>query len=219
VAMTLKDTHGELRPIEWFASLGLLGDDFHAVHGVWLSDHERDLLAEHHTTVTHCPAANMILASGVAPIVKLLQQGVNVALATDGPASNDGQDMIEMMRLAAYLARVSTLDPQAMEPRQVLDMATVNGARALKSAGGRLENGAAADIVLLDMNAAHIQPVGNALSALVYNARGADVDTVFVNGRILLADKQLVGLDEVALLAECRERAASLAQRAGIVPA
>ncbi len=216
VTMTLKDTRGEMRPIEWFASLGLLGDDFHAVHGVWLSAHECDLLAEHHATVTHCPAANMILASGVAPVAQLLKQGVNVALATDGPASNDGQDMIEMMRLAAYLARVSSLDPQAMAPRQVLDMATVNGARALKSAGGRLEVGAPADIVLLDMNAAHIQPIGNTLSSLVYNARGSDVDTVFVNGRILLADKQLVGLDELALLAECRERAASLAQRAGI---
>ena len=137
VAMTLKDSG--MRPIEWFASLGLLGDDFDAVHGVWLSDRECALLAEHHATVAHCPGANMILASGVAPIVKLLQQGVNVALATDGPASNDGQDMIEMMRLAAFMARVTTLDPQVMSPSQVLDMATVNGARAARLPGGRVD--------------------------------------------------------------------------------
>jgi len=214
VAMTLKDV--QMRPVEWFASLGLLGDDFHAVHGVWLDDRERELLTQHHATVTHCPAANMILASGIAPVTQLLKEGVNVALATDGPASNDGQDMIEMMRLAAYLARVSTLDPQAMSPRQALDMATVNGARALQSSGGRLEVGAPADVVLLDMNAAHIQPVGDTLSALVYNTRGSDVDTVMVNGRIVLADKRIVGLDEDALLTECRERAAALVQRAGI---
>ncbi|HEY3289234.1 MAG TPA: amidohydrolase [Anaerolineae bacterium] len=214
VAMTVHDV--QMRPIEWFASLGLIGDDFHAVHGVWLSEHERDLLEKHGATVTHCPAANMILASGIAPITALTRQGVNVALASDGPASNDGQDMIEMMRLAAYMARVSTLDPQAASPRQVLDMATVNGARALKWNGGRLEVGAPADIVLLDMNAAHIQPIGNPLASLIYNARGSDVDTVIVNGRIVLADKQIVGLDEEALLNECRERASALSARAGI---
>ncbi len=216
VAMTVAAQAGQ-RPVEWFASLGLLGKDFHAVHGVWLSERERELLAQHGTTVTHCPAANMILASGMAPVPGLLAQGVNVALATDGPASNDGQDMIEMMRLAAYLGRVSTLDEQAMPPRQVLDMATAGGARALQRSDiGRLEAGAKADLVLLDMNAAHIQPAGNLLSALVYNACGSDVDTVFVNGRILMADKQVKVVDEDALLDECRERAAHLARRAGI---
>jgi 5-methylthioadenosine/S-adenosylhomocysteine deaminase len=215
VALTLKAT-GQ-RPVEWFAGLGLLGDDFHAVHGVWLSAQEQALLAQHHVTVTHCPVANMILASGVAPISALLRQGVNVALATDGPASNDGQDMIEAMRLAAYLARVSTLDPQALSPRQALEMATLHGARALGDvAGGRLAPGAPADLLLIDLNAAHIQPVSNPLAALVYNARGSDVDTVVVAGRVLMEHKRIVGLDEDALLAECRERAAHLAQRAGI---
>jgi 5-methylthioadenosine/S-adenosylhomocysteine deaminase len=161
----------------------------------------------------------MILASGIAPVAALLRQGVNVALGTDGPASNDGQDMVEMMRLAAYLARASTLDPQALSPRQALDMATVNGARALNgldAACGRLEAGAPADLILLDLNASHIQPVGNPLSAVVYSTHGSDVDTVIVNGRLLLADKQVTTLDEAGLLAECRERAAGLARRAGI---
>jgi 5-methylthioadenosine/S-adenosylhomocysteine deaminase len=231
VALTLKETG--MRPIEWFHSLGILGDDFHAVHGVWLSDIEIKLLAQHGATVTHCPAANMILASGAAPIAKLSRfkppegsepsGGLNLALATDGPASNDGQDMFEMMRLAALLARVTTLDAQAMQPREVIDMATLGGARALKrfskqSLGeiGRLEIGAKADLVMLDLNAAHIQPVGDVLASVVYNARGSDVDTVLVDGRVLMQNKRVLGLDEDALLDECRERAAHLAKRAGL---
>jgi 5-methylthioadenosine/S-adenosylhomocysteine deaminase len=215
VAMTLKET-GQ-RPIEWFASLGVLGDDLHAVHGVWLSDVEMKLLAQHGATVTHCPAANMILASGAAPIAKMKRIGVNAALATDGPASNDGQDMFEMMRLAALLARVTTMDAQTMPPREVIDMATLCGAIALKRTDvGRLEVGAKADLVMLDLNAAHIQPVGDVSASVVYNARGSDVDTVIVDGRVLIQNKQLVGLDEYALLAECRERAADLAKRAGV---
>lgn len=222
VAMTLEETG--MRPVEWFASLGLLGADFHAVHGVWLSDHEIELLAEHRVTVTHCPAANMILASGVAPIWKLVTtkgakeeqsaHGINVALGTDGPASNDGQDMFEMMRLAAYLQRVTTLDERAMPPRQVITMATVAGARAGGSPS--LHVGAKADLVLLDFDAAHIQPVGDVLASIVYNVRGSDVDTLIVDGRPLIQDKRVLCLDEHALIAECRDHAKHLARRAGI---
>ena len=214
-AMTVQETGR--RPVEWFDDLGVLGPDFHAIHGVWLSDAECELLARRRATVVHCPAANMILASGVAPVTQLLRGGVNVALGTDGPASNDGQDMIEMMRLAAYLARVTTLDPQALSPRQALDLATVNGAAALADARlGRLMTGAKADLVTLDLNAAHVQPVGDSLSAVVYNARGSDVDTVIVDGRVLMAGRHVLVLDEVALLDECRDRAAHLARRAGL---
>ncbi|MCS6848666.1 MAG: amidohydrolase [Anaerolineae bacterium] len=225
VAMTLEETG--MRPVEWFASLGLLGADFHAVHGVWLSDHEIKLLAEHRATVTHCPAANMILASGVAPVWRLLttkrtkdaneEQGerdINVALGTDGPASNDGQDMFETMRLAAYLQRATTLDERAMPPRQVIEMATTAGARAAGSP--LLRVGDKADLVLLDFDAAHIQPVGDVLASIVYNARGSDVDTLIVDGRVLIQDKRVLGLDEHALIAECRDRARHLARRAGI---
>ncbi len=217
VAMTVQETGR--RPVEWFDDLGVLGPDFHVIHGVWVSDAERELLARRGATVVHCPAANMILASGVAPVAQLLRDGVTVALGTDGPASNDGQDMIEMMRLAAYLARVTTLDPQVLPPRQVVDLATVNGAKALADAGlGRLQPGAKADLIALDLNAAHIQPIGDPLSAVVYNARGSDVDTVIVDGRVLMARKQMLVLNEAALLDECRERAAHLARRAGVTP-
>lgn len=215
VTMTVQETGR--RPVEWFDELGALGPDFHAIHGVWLSDNERALLARAGATVVHCPAANMILASGVAPVTQLLRDGVTVALGTDGPASNDGQDMIEMMRLAAYLARVTTLDPQALSPRQAVDLATTNGARALGSTTlGRLQAGAKADLIILDLNAAHIQPIGDPLSAVVYNARGSDVDTVIIDGRVVMAGKRVLVLDEAALLDECRDRAAHLARQAGV---
>jgi 5-methylthioadenosine/S-adenosylhomocysteine deaminase len=154
----------------------------------------------------------MLLASGVAPIARLSSstgraQGIRLALATDGPASNDGQDMFETMRLAAYLQRVSTLNASALAPRQVIDMATQDGAIA---------PGAKADLVLVDLNAAHIQPVGDVLASLVYNARGSDVDAVIVDGRILVQGKRVLGLDEGALLDECRDRARRLARRAGL---
>jgi 5-methylthioadenosine/S-adenosylhomocysteine deaminase len=211
VAMTLKDAG--LRPIEWFDSLGLIDDHFHAVHGVWLSDQEIKVLKKHNAQVTHCPAANMILASGVAPITRLLRDGVRVALATDGPASNDGQDMFEMMRLAAYLQRVSTMDAQAMPPMQVIEMATGPHLDPPPLNGGGLGGG---DLIIVDMNAAHIQPVGDVAASLVYNARGSDVDTLIVAGRILIQSKQVLGLDEAALLDECRDRAKHLAKRAGV---
>jgi 5-methylthioadenosine/S-adenosylhomocysteine deaminase len=216
VAMTLKDAG--MRPIEWFDSLGLIDDHFHAVHGVWLSDGEIKILKKRNAQVTHCPAANMILASGVAPITRLLRDGVRVALATDGPASNDGQDMFEMMRLAAYLQRVHTMDAQAMPPMQVIEMAM--GPRPTlprhPSAGSGGEGQGGGDLILVDMNAAHIQPVGEVAASLVYNARGSDVDTLIVAGRILIQDKKVLGLDEAALLDECRDRAKHLAKRAGV---
>jgi 5-methylthioadenosine/S-adenosylhomocysteine deaminase len=211
VAMTLKDAG--MRPIEWFDSLGLIDDHFHAVHGVWLSDPEIKILKKRDALVTHCPAANMILASGVAPITRLLRDGIRVALATDGPASNDGQDMFEMMRLAAYLQRVTTMDAQAMPPMQVIEMATGPHLNPPPLNGGGLSGG---DLIIIDMNAAHIQPVGDVAASLVYNARGSDVDTLIVAGRILIQNKHVLGLDENALLEECRERAKHLAKRAGI---
>jgi 5-methylthioadenosine/S-adenosylhomocysteine deaminase len=219
VAMTLRENG--MRPVEWFDALGILGPDFHAVHGVWLSDQEIKALAKHGATVTHCPAANMILASGVAPIHSLTRsakesrgEGIRLALGTDGPASNDGQDMIEMMRLTAYLQRVTTLDPQAMSPRDVLGMAAPSLALPRSAREGWV--GARADLILLDLNAAHIQPVGDVLASIVYNARGSDVDTVIVDGRILMRNKMFVDFDEAVLLDECRDRARHLARRAGI---
>ena len=200
VAISLRET-GQ-RPLEWFDSLGVLGPDFQAVHAVWLSDQEIKAIKRQHVSVVHCPAANMILASGAAPVTRLLREGVPVHLGSDGPASNDGQDMFEMMRLCALLGKVSSMDAQAMPPQPVIGMAS-------SATQPR-------DWVMLDMNAAHIQPIGDVRASLLYNCRGSDVDTVIVDGRLLMQHKRMLGLDEMALLEECRERVAFLRQRAGV---
>lgn len=212
VVMSLRQTR--LRPIEWLHALGVLGADFHAVHAVWLSDPEIRLLQQTGARVTHCPAANMLLASGVAPIARLVRLGVRVALATDGPASNDTQDLFEAMRQAVFLHRVVSLDPQALSPRQALSLACQlpHGGEAA------LRPGAPADLVLVDFNAAHIQPVGDVLASLVFNVRNSDVWGVVVNGQVILRERRFVALDEAALIAECRDRAAHLARRAGVHP-
>ncbi len=205
VALTLQQHH--LRPIEWFDALGILEEDFQAVHCVWLSDGEAKRLIESRATVVHCPAANMILASGCAPIARLRRNGARIALATDGPASNDGQDMFEMMHLATLLQRVHTLDPQALSPRDALQMAW--GTHALRV-------GAPADLVLVRVGSARIQPVHDWHSALVHNIRQCDVATVIVDGRMLIREGCVQFLDEAALLEECRARARHLARRAGL---
>jgi 5-methylthioadenosine/S-adenosylhomocysteine deaminase len=126
--------------------------------------------------------------------------------------------MFEMMRLAAYLQRVTTLDAQAMSPREVIDIATHLPSPTRRRAGGEGEitQGAKADLVLLDFNAPHIQPVGDVLASIVYNVRGSDVDTVIVDGKLLLQNKRVLPVDEAALLDECRDRARHLAMRAGV---
>ncbi|MCS7087468.1 MAG: amidohydrolase [Thermoflexales bacterium] len=211
VALTMRATG--LRPVQWLARLGVLGADFHAVHSVWLDDEEIALLQRHSAQVTHCPVANAILASGVAPVARLLRAGVRVALGTDGPASNDAQDLLETMRWAAYLQRAHTLDPEALPPRTALRLALQrpDGSEAA------LQPGAPADLTLIDLDRVHIQPVHDPLAALVYCARNGDVWGVIVDGRLIMRAGRFVEVDEAALLAECRDRARHLARRAGLL--
>jgi 5-methylthioadenosine/S-adenosylhomocysteine deaminase len=207
-----------LRHVEWLEAIGCLGPDTQLVHSVWLSEVEIDLVAQRNATVVHCPVSNMYLASGIAPIAKLRQKGVSVALATDGPGSNNSQDMMEVLKFTARLQKVGTLDAMSLLPEDVLEMATRGGARAmgLEREIGGLEVGKKADITLVDLNSAHIMPVHRVPSALVYNAHGGDVDTVMVDGQVLMREKKVLFLDEEALLAECRAANRRLFERGGI---
>jgi 5-methylthioadenosine/S-adenosylhomocysteine deaminase len=207
-----------LRHVEWLESLGCLGATTQLVHSVWLSEEEIDLVARRNAVVIHCPISNMYLASGIAPIVKLRQKGVTVALATDGPGSNNCQDMLQVLKFTACLQKVGTLDAMALLPEEVLHMATGGGARAmgLEAEIGSLEVGKKADIVLVDLNSPRIMPVHRVPSALVYSAGGGDVDTVIVDGRVLMRGKEVLCLDEKALLAECRAANRRLFERGGI---
>jgi 5-methylthioadenosine/S-adenosylhomocysteine deaminase len=206
-----------LRHVEWLNSLGVLGPDLQLVHCVYVDDREVDLIAASGASVIHCPVSNMYLASGAAPVRKMLDQGVSVALGTDGSASHNSQDLLETMKIAALLAKVSTGDATALLPVDVLRMVTSTGARLFGQADlGWLSPGAKADLTLVNLNTARAMPVHRPESALVYNASGPDVHTVIVAGRMLLDAGRVVVLDEEALLAECRSVARQLLSRAGV---
>lgn len=194
-----------LRPVEWLESLGCLSSDFQIIHAVWLSDHELDLIAENQAKVVHCPVSNMYLASGIARIPEMHQRGISVALATDGPGSNNNQDMLETLKTTALLHKVNTKDARVFLPEDLLWMAICGGAEANGQQGeiGSLEPGKKADIILVDMNTSFAVPVHNPVSALVYNLHGSDVDTVIVDGKVLMMRKKLTIIDEQALLDEC----------------
>jgi 5-methylthioadenosine/S-adenosylhomocysteine deaminase len=206
-----------LRHVEWLHALDALGPDVHLVHSVWIDDAEIDLIARSGARAVHCPVSNMYLASGVAPVRKMLDQGVSVALATDGSGSENSQDMMETLKVAALLAKVSTGDANALLPLDVLRMATVAGARLFgRDDLGQIAPGATADLTLVNLNNARCMPVHRPESALVFNASGPDVHTVIVDGRILLDAGRVVCLDEAALLDECRLAAQDLMRRAGV---
>jgi 5-methylthioadenosine/S-adenosylhomocysteine deaminase len=205
------------RHVEWLASLGALGPDLQLVHCVWVDDAELDLIAGSGALVVHCPVSNMYLASGAAPVHKMLDRGIPVALGTDGPASNNSQDLLETLKVAVLLAKVSSGDATTLSPMKALRMVTVAGARLLgREDLGRIVPGARADITLVNLNNVRSMPVHRPDSALVYNASGPDVHTVIVDGRVLLDGGRLTTVDEPALLDECRQRASRLLERAGI---
>jgi len=206
------------RHVEWLAGLGILGPDVQLVHSVWLDEGEVEMVAGHGAVVVHCPISNMYLASGAAPIPRMRALGIPVALATDGPGSNNNQDMLEVLKTTALLHKVSSLDAMALLPEDVLWMACRGGAAAFGQADliGSLEVGKKADVVLVDLDTPRAMPVHRVPSALVYNASGGDVDTVIVDGRILMRNREILCVDEKALLAEARAACARLFERAGM---
>ena len=191
------------RPFEVVAETGLLDCGMLAAHCVWLSDSEIDIIKAKKIRVAHNPGSNMKLASGIAPVTKLLAENVTVALGTDGASSNNNLDMLEEIRLAALLAKVDTLNPLAVPAAQALQMATQFGAEALGLQNiGRLEEGYKADIVLWNMQGVDWQPNYNPVSLLVYSANSSAADTVIVDGKILMENRELKTLDEEKIFAE-----------------
>jgi 5-methylthioadenosine/S-adenosylhomocysteine deaminase len=209
----LKETG--IRPIEWLDQMGCLGPQTQVVHAVWLSDHEIDLIAERGAKVVHCPVSNMYLASGTARIPEMRKNGISVALATDGPGSNNNQDMLETLKTTALLHKLTSLNAHVFLPEDILWMACQGGADAFGQADqiGSLEVGKKADVVMVDLNTPFAVPVHRPLSALVYNANGAQVDTVIVNGKLVMARKKILVLDEQALLEECQQAGTALVGR------
>lgn len=193
-----------------------------AAHCVHIDDHEMRMLKKHGATVAHCPTANLKLASGIAPIAQMLEMGLNVAIGTDGPASNNDLDMFEEMRLAALLAKVTPHDPTALPAKQALKMATVNGAKALGMGDmiGSLELGKLADMIVVDAHPLHNTPhfavnPDAPYSQLVYAAKNSDVSHTIVNGKVLMRDRQLLTIDEEKLNRQASEYANRIGQFLG----
>ncbi len=183
-----------------------------AAHCVYVSDADIDILRAQRVAVAHNPTSNLKLASGIAPIVRYLKEGVLVGLATDGAASNNDLDMIEEMRLAALLHKVATLDPTALDAYAALELATRRGAECLRLENeiGQIAPGFKADIALFDFRAPHLTPRHNVISHLVYAARASDVHTVIIDGKVVLRHRTFTHLDEEKIMAEASRYAAMM---------
>jgi len=202
------------RPIAYADDLDALGPEDFFAHGVHLDDSEIDRLAEAGTAVVHCPASNMKLASGMAPVQRLRDAGVTVALGTDGAASNNDLDVFDEMRDAAMIGKLAADDAAAVPAEAVVEMATAAGADALNLPGGRIEPGAAADLAVVDLDAPHLTPLHDPVSHLAYAARGSDVRHTVCDGEVLMRDREVLTLDAEAVRERAAEAAEALVDRA-----
>ncbi|MES1927791.1 N-ethylammeline chlorohydrolase [Salinisphaera dokdonensis CL-ES53] len=203
------------RPLARLKDMGLLTPNFLAVHMTQLSDEEIETCATHGVHVLHSPESNLKLASGLCPAQKLIDAGINVALGTDGAASNNDLDMIGEMRTAAFIGKVAADDAAAVSADTVLRMATLNGAEALgiAEATGSITPGKAADLCAIDLDAIETQPMFDPVAAVVYNASREQVTDTWVAGQRLLADRRLTTLDEAAIRARASEWQTKLAAK------
>jgi len=208
---------GGFSNLEYLADTGLATHRLCAAHCVWVTEREQELLAERDVKVMHCPGSNLKLGSGIAPVPEMRARGISVSLGADGAACNNRLDMFDEMRLAATLQAVRQR-PGALTARDVLFMATREGARALgmESEIGSIEPGKRADLILVDRNRPHLAPDPDPWSTLVYATRGTDVSLTMVDGEILVRDFRLEHLDSKEITAEARVAAVELAARAGI---
>jgi 5-methylthioadenosine/S-adenosylhomocysteine deaminase len=205
------------RNIEYFADTGLASERLCVAHCVWVNEAEQDILATRQVKVLHCPSSNLKLGSGIAPVAELRARGVSVSLGADGAACNNRLDMFEEMRLTAVLQAVRR-GPGALPAREVVWMATREGARALglEKEIGSIEPGKRGDVIVVELNRPHLVPGPDPYSTLVYAARGTDVRATVVDGQALVRDFRPIHLDVAEVVAEAQSAARSLATRAAI---
>lgn len=196
--------------VAFMDDLGLLGPRTTLVHGIWLSDADIDLIAARGCSVVHNPLSNLKLGSGICPVRKLLEAGINVAIGTDGMTTSDTADLIEAIRLASLLHKLDGPDYESwLSAEEVFDMATCGGARSglMQNELGAIEPGMRADLILLDVNDWGFTPLTNPVQQLAYSANAGAVETVIVNGRVVMRDRKILTVDEAALRDEVREAA------------
>ncbi|MBQ1840598.1 MAG: amidohydrolase, partial [Atopobiaceae bacterium] len=199
-------------PVEYVRDAGIFEMPTIAAHCIRVSESDRAILAENGVSVVTNPASNMKLGNGFAPVPELVAAGVNMCLGTDGAASNNAQNMFREMSLLALIHKGTHDTPQCISADEVLDMATRNGAVALGLPTGSIEVGKKADLVLLDLDTPSLTPLNNAVAALSYSANGSEVDTVIIDGRVVLRNRELLTIDEERV----RHEIARICQRLGL---
>ena len=211
-----RQEHG-LTTVQYLARIGLLGPNVLGAHCIWLDQADVQTLAHFGVGCSYNPSSNMKTAAGLMPAVELLSAGVAVGIGTDGAASNNNQDMIEEMNLAAKQQKFARMDSKALSAQEVVAMATITGARALhlEQQIGSLEVGKKADVILVDTTAPHATPMYNVYSAIVYALKSSDVRTTIVGGKPVMEDGKMLTLDEAAILAKAAPYAAQIRESFG----
>jgi len=200
------------REAEFLERTGVLGPTASLAHCVWLDDAEMDLLARKRASVVHNPICNMYLGSGIADVPKMLKKGLNVALGSDGGTCGSSHDMFGVMKSAALVHKAKALDPSVITSYQVLEMATMGGARSagMESRIGSIEVGKSADIFLLDLRKLHSSPIGDLISNIVYYSGPSNVESVLVDGKLVVDRGRALTIDEERVLLDCQKRADEL---------
>ncbi|EDP76567.1 amidohydrolase [Hydrogenivirga sp. 128-5-R1-1] len=199
----IKEEYGKT-PVRHLESIGFLSDRVLCAHMVWLDEEEMDIVKERGVKVAHCPESNLKLASGIAPVPDYIKRGIHVTLGTDGSASNDNLDMLEELSTMAKLHKGVNLDARAIDAVTALEIATEKGFSAVGIKAGRVEEGYEADLLLIDPNSPHLQPLYDPIAQVVYSAQSSDIDTVICKGRVLMEKRELKTLDEERILYEAK---------------
>jgi 5-methylthioadenosine/S-adenosylhomocysteine deaminase len=208
-----------MSPVHYLEKIGVLGPDLVAAHCIFVDDGDRKLLAERQVGCVHNPSSNMMIASGVSPVPEMRAAGVAVGLGTDGPAgSNNDLDLMEEIDLAAKLAKISKMDPLALNAKAAVEMATIDGARALhmEKEIGSLEAGKKADLILISLDEPNAVPMYEVYAQIAYSLKGSDVETVIIGGHVVMRDRKLLTVDEPRVLEKAREYGKSVKASLGM---
>ena len=208
-----------MSPVQYLDKIGVLGPDVVSAHCIYVDETDQKILAQRQVGCVHNPSSNMMLASGVAPVAAMRTAGVAVGLGTDGPAgSNNDLDLMEEMDLAAKLAKITKMDPLALNAKAVVEMATIEGARALhmEKEIGSLEAGKKADFIIISLDEPNAVPMYDLYAQLAYALKGSDVETVVIGGRVVMRDRKLLTVKEEEAMAKAREYQKTVAASLGL---
>ena len=208
-----------MSPVQYLEKIGVLGPDVVAAHCIFVDEADRKTLAQRQVGCVHNPSSNMMIASGVAPVPEMRAAGIAIGLGTDGPAgSNNDLDLMEEIDLAAKLAKITRMDPLAINAKAVVEMATIDGAKALHMDKeiGSLEKGKKADLILISLDEPNAVPMYDVYAQLAYALKASDVETVIIGGRIVMRDRKLLTVNEQEAIAKAREYKKKIAASLGM---